>query len=281
MDTAQTIVITGASSYAGSRIFFDLQKQYTLIGTYFHNPLSSLFLQLDLTDAEAVAAFLRIHKPSVIVHVANYPSPKSAVNNEQLFTNLNAQATNHIVTAANDIGAKIIFISSQAANNPDNIYGKLKKASEESVKQVKAGYLILRPSLMVGFSPNTTNPRPFNRILSCLDNPSVIGEFDTSWKLQPTYVGHLAQAINGSVQNNIWNKTIPIFINKPVTQYQLAKDILGVFGVQVNPIDQHLDIPLSAEGLTDMLALNLQPDTYTGMIDRIVAEIKQRETFTL
>lgn len=280
-DIKPTILISGASSYAGARIYFDLKDKYNLIGTYFNNPLSGSFSKLDLSDKEAVTQFFSDKKPDIIVHVANFPSPRNAVNNEENFTKLNETSTEYIVEAANTIGAKLIFISSQAANNPDNIYGKLKVKSEDLVKKVKAGYLILRPSLMVGFSPNTTNPRPFNRILSCLDNKSVVGEFDTSWKLQPSYVGHLSQAIDKAIQNDIWNKTIPIFINEVITQYQIAHDILEPFGVFVKEVDQQMDIPLSPEDLTDMNSLELNPNTYQEMVELIVKEIKSRDKFKL
>lgn len=275
------ILITGASSYAGSRIYFDLVDKYRLIGTYFSNPLSDKFLKLDLSDRDAVLKFFGEKRPDIVVHVANFPSPRSAVNNEEKFTRLNENSTKYIVEAANKIGAKVVFISSQAANNPDNIYGKLKVKSEEMVRRVDAGYLILRPSLMVGFSPNTTNPRPFNRILSCLDNKSTIGEFDISWKLQPSYVGHLSQTIDKVIQRDLWNKTIPIFINEVVTQFQLAHDILEPFCVSVREVDQHMDIPLSPEDLTDMNSLGLSPNTYKGMVKLIVEEIENRDKFKL
>ena len=280
-DKNPTILITGASSYAGSRIYFDLKDKYHLIGTYFSNHLSDKFLKLDLSDKEAVIKFFEEKMPDVIVHVANFPSPRSAVNNEEKFTKLNENSTEYVVEAANNIGAKVVFISSQAANNPDNIYGQLKVKSEEMVKEVKAGYLVLRPSLMVGFSPNTTNPRPFNRILDCLDDRSVTGEFDTSWKLQPSYVGHLSQAIDRAIQQNLWNKTIPVFVNEVVTQFQLAHDILEPFGVSVKEVDQHMDIPLSPEDLTDMNGLGLTPNTYKEMIKVIIEEIRNRDTFKL
>lgn len=141
------ILITGASSYVGSRIFFDLKDKYDLLGTYFNNPLSSSFIKLDLSDRQAVNQLFRETKSQIIIHVANFPSPRSAVNNEESFTKLNETATQHIVDAANNIGAKVVFISSQAANNPDNIYGKLKVKSEDMIKNVKAEYLILRPLL--------------------------------------------------------------------------------------------------------------------------------------
>jgi len=276
-----TILITGASSYVGARVYFDLKDKYDLIGTYFSNPLSKSFIKLDLSDKDAVARLFSDKKPDLIVHVANFPSPRSAVNNEENFIKLNETSTKYMVEVANNIGAKMIFISSQAANNPDNIYGQLKARSETMVKQVEAGYLILRPSLVVGFSPNTTNPRPFNKILKCLDDKSAIGEFDTSWKLQPSYIGHLSQIIDKAIQNNIWNRIVPVFINEITTQYQIAHDVLEPFGISVKKIDQQINIPLSQDDLTEMNNLELLPHSYKEMIDAIIDEIRNRDAFNL
>lgn len=276
-----SILITGASSYVGARVYFDLQRTCKLTGTYYTNPLSQAFLRLDLTDKNAVERMFLKTKPDVVVHVANFSSPRNAVNNIDRFTALNATATTHVVDAADAIGAKVVFISSQAANNPDNIYGQLKVQSETCVRSAKAGYLILRPSLLVGMSPNTTNPRPFNRILHCLNNQNVVGEFDTSWTLQPSYVGHLAQVIARTITQNSWNETIPVFLNEPVTQYQIAKDLLSHFGMSVKAVDQHISIPLSSDDLREFNALNLAPHTYRKMIQTIVEEIRAREKFRL
>ncbi len=277
----KTVLITGASSYVGARIYFDLKGKYNLIGTYFHHPLSTKFLYVNLADREEVSEIFKEVKPDVIIHVANYPSPKSAVNNEKNFIALNKKATEYVVECANDIGVKVVFISSQAASNPSDLYGQLKAASEDQVKSVRAGYLILRPSLIVGFSPNTINDRPFNRILRCLDDRTKVAEFDSSWKLQPTYLGHLSQVIDKAILGNIWNKAIPVFINEIVTQFQIAHDILDPFGVKVTPIDLHFHIPLSKDDITDFEAFNLLPHSYHEMIEMIIGEIKNRKTFKL
>lgn len=277
----KTVLLTGASSYVGARIYADIKDAYRVIGTYFHHRLFPQFVRLDLTKKEAVEKAFRSVKPDVVVHVANYPSGKHARNNEEAFIALNGNATGHIAQSANDSGAKVIFISSQAANNPDDLYGKLKRESEDRVRRVRAGYIILRPSLIVGFSPNTTSDRPFNRILRCLDDGVKAGEFDTSWKLQPTYLGHISGVIDKAIQNAVWNNVIPIFIDKLVTQYQIARDILGRFGVSVRPVDLHFHIPPSSDDVTRFKKFDLPPHSYDEMIETIVGEIKNRKMFAL
>lgn len=275
------IIVTGASSYVGARIFFDLKEKYSLIGTYLHNQLSPQFIKLDLANKDDVKKTLLEIKPEIIIHVANYPNSKNAGNNEENYISLNKKATQYIVENANEIGSKVIFISSLAATNPSDIYGKLKVESEELVKTVKAGYLILRSSLMIGFSPNTKNDRPFNRILKCLDDRTKLVAFDTSWKLQPSYVGHLSQIIDKVIENNYWNKTIFVYINKVVTQYQIAKDILSRFDISVLPEDKHMNIPLATNDLVEMKRFDLIPKTYKELIEKVIDEIKNRKKFVV
>jgi dTDP-4-dehydrorhamnose reductase len=275
------ILLIGASSYVGARIYFDLKDLYEVVGTYNNNPLSKSFVKLDITDPHDVSRVFAEVKPEIVIHVANFPSPRNAVGNEEKFTQLNDNGTTNVVEGANSVGAKVVFISSQAATNATDIYGKLKAKSEDMVATTTAGYLIVRPSLIVGFSPNTTNPRPFNRILKCLDDKTTTGEFDTSWKLQPTYIGHIPQIIKKTVETNVWNKTIPVFIDELVTQYQIAQDILGEYGITVNQIDQHINIPPSKNDLKEFTFFDLSPHTYKEMITTISKEIEERNKFTL
>jgi dTDP-4-dehydrorhamnose reductase len=274
------LLITGASSYLGSRIYYDLKDKFEPIGTYYQNKLSASFIYLDLTKKEEIEKLVKKSKPNVIIHVANYPSPRPAQDNEKGYVQLNLEATKYLIEAADNIGTKLIFISSFAAMNPDNIYGKLKLESEKLVEKTKAGYLILRPSLIIGFSPNTTNDRPFNRILKCLDEGKK-AEFDTSWKFQPTYVGHISQVIKKSIEKNVWNKTIPIVIGELVTQYQIARDILEAFDIKVYPIDKGYNIPSKKVDLSILDQFGLKPKNYGEMIKTIIDEIKDREKFRL
>lgn len=275
------VLITGASSYVGARIFYDLKIKYDVIGTYFNHPLSSLFIQLDVTDKKSVSAILAEVNPSIVIHTANYPNTKYAVNNKENYMSLNLKSTEYLVEQTNKTKAKFIFISSQAANNPDNIYGRLKLKSEEIVRTSKNGYLILRPSLMVGLSPNTTSDKPFNQILHCLDNKTKIGEFDTSWKLHPSYIGHASKVIDKIIETDNWNRTIPLFIDEVVTKHQIAQDILRNFGVIVNQVDQHMSIPLSYDNLSDFTSFNLYPYSYKEMIYTVIEEMKNRGKFVV
>ncbi|MFA5135848.1 MAG: sugar nucleotide-binding protein [Patescibacteria group bacterium] len=274
------ILTIGASSYVGARIYLDLKDDYNVIGTYHNNPLSKSFIKLDITDKEEVLKKCKEVKPDVIIHLANFTSFNKAVHNEEIYSKLNGKATGYIVDAANAVGAKLIFVSSQAANNPSTVYGQLKVRSEKLVKSVHAGYIIVRPSFIVGLSPNTGNCKQFNSMLKCLDHKES-GEFDISWKLQPTYIGHLSQVIKKVIETDIRDTVIPVFIDEIVTQYQIAHDILSKFGVEVKQIDKHIDILPSKDDLSLFNSFHLFPYTYKDMIEVIIREIQNKEAYRI
>lgn len=278
----KTILVTGASSYIGARIFFDLKNTYNLIGTtYLNHHVSEDFIHLNLTLKSRVDALIKNLKPDIILHVANYSNLNFARMNKKKFINLNQKTTQYLVRNANLYGLKVIFISSLAAKNPDNIYSKLKVKSETMVKTVQTGYLILRPALVIGLSPNTMSNKFFNQILKCLNNEDKPAQFDISWKIQPTYIGHLAQIINHAISNNEWNKTIPVYIDKRVTKYQLATDILRFFRIFVYPTNLHTNFLPIEDDLTHFRSLSLAPASYEDMVRAIVKEIKQRQIYSL
>lgn len=274
------VLILGANGYLGARLFFDLKDKFEVVGTYNRNQFNKDFIQLDITDQKQVEEVFKQIKPEVVIHTANYPSPRNAQNNEVGYRNLNLNSTKYIVKAANEVGAKVIFISSFAALNPDNIYGELKLKSEEMVKGAKAGYLILRPSLILGMSPNTENDRPFNRVLKCISKPE-LAEFDTSWKFQPTYIGHLSEVIERAIDNNIFNQLVHVFCPSLETQFSTAKDMLEPFGVDVKPVDHGMKMPIQERDEGELTGLGLPTCSYEEMISSIHEEIRNKDKYRL
>lgn len=274
------ILLLGANGYLGARLFFDLKDKFDVVGTYNKNQFHDSFIQLDITNEKQVQDVFADVQPDVVIQTANYPSPRHAADNEAGYRELNLKSTVYIVDAANQVGAKVIFISSFAALNPDNIYGDLKLKSEEIVKKTKNGYLILRPSLILGFSPNTKNDRPFNRVLKCIDDKEQ-AEFDTSWKFQPTYIGHISAVIETAINKNTFNQLVHVFCPSIETQFSTASDILQPFGIKVKPVDKGMKMPVQERDEAELSNLGLPTCTYDQMISSIQEEIKNKEDYKL
>jgi dTDP-4-dehydrorhamnose reductase len=267
------ILITGASSYVGASIYVRLKDKYSVVGTYNSNKLFPELELLDITKEQNVRDFVLREKPDVIIHVAANASGSWCEKNPKEAVAINQQGTRYIVDSANRVNSKVILISSFAVRNTESLYSRTKIASEEYVKEVKAGYVILRPSLIIGFSPNTTNDRPFNRFLKNIidDVPAV---YDTSWKFQPTWLKHLGEVIEEILKRKIINKTIPVSVPELKTRYEIAKDILSNFNINVTPEDKHDTTPTFSENLGNLKELGMPEYTYDEMIEGIVKEIK-------
>lgn len=272
------ILLLGASSYVDARLYFDLSKKFDITGTYNGSKLSNAFIQLDITDPAQLHTIVQQQKPDIILHAAANANARWCEANPEQAIALNQTSTKNIVDEANKINAKIIYISSFAAIDPENIYGKTKLASEAFVKETKAGYVILRPSLIIGYSPNTVNDRPFNRILKNIDDmtPPI---YDTSWKFQPTYLHHISQVIEKIIEKNITNDIIPVAVAELKSRYDLAKDILLPFGITAIPEYKNDLSTITSDNLNKLKEYNLPKYTYHEMIESIIEEIKNRKQF--
>lgn len=274
------ILLTGASSYVGARLYLDLSRSYTVIGTYNQSKLSKDFIMLDVTNKEDVNALIGKQRPDLIVHAAANANARWCDANPEAAILLNERSTEYIVDAANKVGAKLIYISSFAAINAVNVYSKTKHNSEELVKRTKAGWAILRPSLILGFSPNKVNDRPFNRLLKNLDEKSP-AVYDTSWKFQVTWVGHISEIIREIIKQNLFGEIVPIATEELKSRYDTAKDILSPFNIRVLPVDKKDPLPSIKEDIGQLKRLKLPYYSYNQIIEKIVNEIKNRKQFVL
>ena len=274
------ILITGANSYVGARLYFDLKEKYKTTGTYHKNRLSDSFVQLDTTNPQEIHDLVSRINPNTIIHVAANASAKWCEEHPEEARDLNERATKSVVDVAKSTASGVIFISSFAAEDTSNVYGQTKAASEEIIKEGTEKYVILRPSLVIGFSPNTQNDRPFNRILKNLDG-GIPAVYDTSWKFQPTYISHLSQVISLVIDRDLQGETIPVAVASLKSRFDIANDILSEFNVVVEPEDKHDQTPVIENDLQKLKDLGLPLWEYDEMIKAIISEIRNRDKFKI
>ncbi|HYD35143.1 MAG TPA: sugar nucleotide-binding protein [Vitreimonas sp.] len=271
------VLVTGASSYAGAKIYTDLQSHLEVVGTYYTHQLFPELIKLDLTKPSEVETVLTNIKPEVIVHVANHSSGSWCKKHPQETEQLNYQATQTLVDLANKLAAQLIYISSFAPlNTPPgtDIYADSKMNAEKYINQTSNNYVIVQPSEIYGWSPNTTNDRPFNRLLKNIHNHEN-GAYDNFWQFQPTYLKHLSEVIAAVITKKISGQTIPVAVHKKVTRYELAKDLFKAFDLQVEPIDENRGSNTFQDNLEKLNELHLPTYTYDQVIEEIIQEIKE------
>ena len=118
----------------------------------------------DLTDAQAVMAYVRDYHPAAIVHCAAYTNVDKAESAPEVCARVNGMGTVNVVRAALAVGAKLVFIStdyvfSGAGDQPFkiddpygplNVYGMSKVQGEDAVRSLMTRYFILRTSWVFG-----------------------------------------------------------------------------------------------------------------------------------
>ena len=125
------------------------------------------YFPLDITNEEAVISLMKDIKPDVIFHCAAWTNVDGAEDNYDACYNVNVKGTRNLTKAAKEVGAKIIYISSDYVfdgtkegiysetdkTNPLNVYGKTKFLGEEEVRKYQKHYIV-RISWVYGINGN-------------------------------------------------------------------------------------------------------------------------------
>jgi len=204
------ILVTGAAGQLGTDVMAELQNHPPSVdGTLFSKralcePSSFMGIDisdLDITDGDAVRAYLTTHKPQCVIHCAAYTAVDKAEDEPELCFNVNAGGTENLARVCKDIGAEMIYISTDyvfggkgdepyetdAVKTPVSTYGKSKLAGEEAVKRYLEKYYIVRISWVFGSSGNNF-VKTMLKLAQSKDEINVINDQIGS----PTYTPDLA-----------------------------------------------------------------------------------------
>lgn len=136
------VLVTGVSGQVGGSLAGSVPPGVTL--------LTASHKELDITDASAVSAYVRTHKPEVIINAAAYTAVDRAESEPELARRVNGEGPRNFAIAARDVGARLIQVSTDfvfdgtgsspyrpdAPTNPLSVYGKTKLAGEQAVLEV-------------------------------------------------------------------------------------------------------------------------------------------------
>ena len=156
-------LITGVTGQLG----YDIEKELNERGENDVLALSSK--EMDITNREQVMNIVKNYKPDVIFHCAAWTAVDKAEVNPTDCENINVNGTKNLVDASLEIGAKIIYTSTDyvfdgkkdIANsyaeedipNPLSVYGKTKYLGEEEVRR-NPNHFISRISWVFGINGN-------------------------------------------------------------------------------------------------------------------------------
>lgn len=119
-----------------------------------------------LTDKEAVIGYIKEYAPDMVIHCAAYTAVDKAEDNREVCFAVNEQGTENVALACKEIGAKMIYISTDYVfpgtgtdyyqpndpKSPCNAYGESKLAGELAVQRLLDKYFIVRISWVFGIN---------------------------------------------------------------------------------------------------------------------------------
>ena len=203
--------------------------------------------ELDITDEEAVNRFILEYKPDVIMHNAAWTAVDKAEEMPDLVYKVNALGPKYIATAANKVGAKMFYISTDyvfdgegiipfEVDSPKDglsIYGKSKSQGEYFVISATNKYFIIRISWVFGINGN-------NYIKTMLKLSKIKDELNIVCDQvgSPTYTYDLANLMADMMETDkygVYHATNDGFCS----WYDFTKYIYkakGITNVKVNPI---------------------------------------------
>lgn len=243
-----TQLVIGASGQVGGHLLKELKSTGNeVVGTYYRHPFASL-AQLNLCRPADTKNFITKLEPDIIYLPASLANADYCELHPDEAFEVNVKAVKHVVAATNEIGARLVYLSSDYVfdgtagpyaeddePNPISVYGRQKLQAEGEIAQNAADFLIVRTTVIYGWEPQGKNF--IYRLLNALRRNERI-DIPQDQIGNPTYAPNLARAIIELAQhkrNGIYNVVGP----ELGSRYDFACEAARVFGFSeklVNPV---------------------------------------------
>ena len=228
------ILITGCNGQVGNEM--QLLEGSHPQHTYFNTDVA----ELDITNQEAIEAFVNDNQIDGIVNCAAYTAVDKAEENEELCTKLNAEAPAYLAAAIGRRGGWMIQISTdyvfdgtqhtpyteEADTCPNSVYGKTKLVGELNVQKFCAQSMIIRTAWLYSTFGNN-----FVKTMIRLgkEKPELGVIFDQIGT--PTYARDLAVAIFTAIEKGIVPGIYHFSNEGVISWYDFTKAIHRLAGI--------------------------------------------------
>lgn len=193
--------------------------------------------QLDITDFNAVEAYIANHRPDAIVNAAAYTAVDRAEDEYELAYKVNVIGAENLAILAKKYHAKLIHISTDYVFDgnknfpyletdltlPINVYGKTKRKGELAILQHESNAIVIRTSWV--FSEYGNNfVKTMLKLAATRSELSIINDQLGC----PTYAGDIANIIIAMLRNNSQGGIYHFCGDQCVTWFQFATKIFSV-----------------------------------------------------
>lgn len=251
------ILITGANGLLGQCLVRQaIAKNYKVAGIgkgpdrlLSANLEGYAYTELDITDGAALQNFILADQPDTIVHAAAMTQVDACELNKPECYNVNVTATRFLIGAAEEIRAKLIFLSTdfifdgqkgpygeEDEPSPVNYYGSAKLAAEKAVMESKLEWVIIRTALVYGISQTPGRRNIISLITQNLEASKPIRMVDDQWRT-PTFVQDLAKGVLLVIEKNA-RGVFHLSGDQLTTPYDMAVAAAKFFGLDDSLIER-------------------------------------------
>lgn len=233
-------LIIGASGQVGEHLVLAASLAgFETLGTYYSHPVEGM-QQLDIRSKREVQSLLTTVRPAVVYLPASLTNVDYCEMHPQKGYAVNVSGVCNVVQTVNDIGAKLVYFSSdyifngevgpyheEDPANPICEYGRQKVIAEHYVALHACDYLIVRTTVVYGWERQCKNF--VCRLLSVLEASNIL-RVPVDQVGNPTYAPNLAQAVIElacSGAKGVYDVVGPERVNR----YEFACEAARAFGL--------------------------------------------------
>lgn len=242
------ILITGTHGLLGQYLLKDLSAAgHSVIATGRGNPRieindypNCIYELMEITDEAQTKQVIEKTTPDIIVHAAAMAQPDACELDKDACIATNIEATRFIAAAAKNVGAKLVYISTdfvfsgdagpykeEDAAHPINFYGQSKLDSEAIVQQSGIDWAIVRTVLVYGNIMVGTRSNMVTWVKDNLEQKKPIKVVSDQVRT-PTYVGDLSKGIVLVIEKNATG-IFHISGEEVFTPYEMAVEVADFF----------------------------------------------------
>lgn len=242
------VLITGASGYVGMYLLREFELSYPeaeVFAVYNSNPIANSKADLfkcSLTNFDELTKIFKQVKPDVVYHLASV-TPTRITNEPDGYIELfNHRVTEHIANLCTDYNSLLIYTSTDLVYKEDDyldedtspleplsIYAKTKLMGEEAVRIFAKKYLILRFSLVYGFTLSTYTSF-FDVVYKTLKEGKEINAFTDQFR-KILYVEDTASILAKLPMVYKQNDTLNICGDEYISRYDMCVKMADKYGL--------------------------------------------------
>ncbi|MCR8645200.1 dTDP-4-dehydrorhamnose reductase [Paenibacillus sp. N1-5-1-14] len=230
------VLITGAGGQLGHDLIRVLQDE--------HEVTAYKRIELDITQFSKVSEVITQDRPDVIVHAAAFTNVDRAQIDRDAAYQVNATGAWHVAAVASQIGAKVVYVSTDYVFNgtkreayretdqvsPVSVYGASKLYGEQFTQLLCPQSYIVRTSWLYGASGSNFVTKVLAHAASHRKLTMVDDQFGS-----PTYTLDLAIWIAALIQTNKYG-LYHVSNRGSCSRYEFARTILDHYGLSDVPI---------------------------------------------